>query len=365
MIRKLKSRPRADTQQNQPRSSSRSTGRRIYLLLLVLFGLALSNYVWGDRVMMRADGLLLRDRTMVAATSVVRIEDINVRPGQRVAKGDVLFTVGSLEIVEKLTDFSLRNAQIKERFSALEARRRLLDDLVPLAEDKLRRAHQALKHQQQLAQLRLVPGQRSNPAQEMIETAQENLQRLNAERDNLDIELASLEPIRDNASDALQKLEDHYANGAVRAASDGFIGDVTPSVGEVFLAGEPILSVITGAPYVLAYLPDTYVFRVNQGLPVEVQNGQDNATGVISEILPVSQTLPKEFQNAFRPNRTRQLARIDFAQSVDIPTFANVRISRPLSGDAKSISNAISHYAQALTTKVDRIGFQRQLTSVD
>jgi len=88
---------------------------------------------------------------------------------------------------------------------------------------------------------------------------------------------------------------------------------------------------------------------VPKGLPVEVQSGRETAVGKIAEILPVSQTLPEEFQNAFRPNRTRQLARIEFDDAVELPTFANVRITQPFSGDVDAISKAIQRATNTLT----------------
>ena len=129
----------------------------MYLALLVVFGVSLANYVWGDRLMMKADGLLLRDQNMIAATSIVRIEKVNVRPGQKVSAGDILFEVGSLEIIERLTDYSIRNAQIVERTSALEALRMLVTELLPLAQEKYERSAQAIENLEELKEQGLLP----------------------------------------------------------------------------------------------------------------------------------------------------------------------------------------------------------------
>ena len=81
-------------------------------------------------------------------------------------------------------------------------------------------------------------------------------------------------------------------------------------IGNVYRPGEPILSIYSGDPYVLVYLPRRYLFPIYVGMELRLTDGRDVADGFITEILPVTDTLPKEFQNTFKPSDRNQLAKI-------------------------------------------------------
>ena len=77
MIRSLKKRPRSDALANEKRLPPHSLGRIIYLSLLGIFSIAILNYLFGDLVFLHADGLVLRDKTVVAPSYVARIQQID------------------------------------------------------------------------------------------------------------------------------------------------------------------------------------------------------------------------------------------------------------------------------------------------
>ncbi len=58
-----------------------------------------------------------------------------------------------------------------------------------------------------------------------------------------------------------------------------------------------------------------------------MKSGRLSASGVISEILPVTAVLPKEFQNSFKPRDRNQLARITFGQKPPFPLHAKVSLT--------------------------------------
>lgn len=326
---KLRQRPRADSFQNQPRRGSGLLGRRVYLVMLAALALAVANYVWGDMLFLRADGLVLREKILVAATSIVRVEEVAVREGQTVDKDELLLRVGSIDVLEKIAEYATRNAELAEREAALNSRQKLVLELFPLAEARVVETERLVKGLKGLRADGMILSQRFEEVTVSAYEARIELVRLRVERDSLKGEIDALSTARGHSVKALEDLEAHYAEGIFRAAKTGRIGDHVPSVGEVFRAGEPIMSVISGRPYVLAYLPQSYWFALEAGMPVDVESGRIEARGEIVEVLPVSSTVPPEFQNTFKPDPTRQLARVEFSSPPPFPTSANVRVTRP------------------------------------
>jgi hypothetical protein len=119
-----------------------------------------------------------------------------------------------------------------------------------------------------------------------------------------------------------------YDDGVVRSPVGGSIGASVPLVGNVYRPGEPILSIYSGDPYVLVYLPRRYLFPIYVGMKLRLTDGRDVADGVITEILPVTDTLPKEFQNTFKPSDRNQLAKINLTTPSAFPLNQKVSVSR-------------------------------------
>lgn len=327
MVRKLRRRPRSDNHVNQIRRRRRGLGRRIYLLMLAVLGLGLANYFWGGLVMLHADGIVLRDRTAVAATSVVRIEAVHVRHGQSVHAGEVLLHVGSAEILDRVADLSAREAELAQREAALRSRMSLAADLLPLAKQRAEEAAGALTRLDGAVGRGLVLTERYDNAMRANYDAQTARLRLASERKSLDSEIAALTEARRTLNDALTALKSHFGDGTIRAAVSGAVGADVPAVGEVYNAGDPILSIFSGKSYILAYLPQNYLFAIDRGTAVRVSDGRHSVNGVITGILPVSQELPAAFQKAFRPGDRRQLARIDLPDGSPFPVFATVQVT--------------------------------------
>ena len=327
MVRKLRRRPRSDNHVNQIRGRRRGLGRRIYLLMLAVLGLGLANYLWGGLVLLHADGIVLRDRTTVAATSVVRIEAVHVRHGQSVQAGEILLHVGSAEILDRVADLSARDADLAQREAALRSRIRLAADLLPLAKQRAEEAAGVLTRLDGAVGRGLVLTERYDNAMRANYDAQTTRLRLASERKSLDAEVAALTEARRTLTDALTSLKSHFGDGTIRAAVSGTVGTDVPAVGEVYNAGDPILSIFSGKSYILAYLPQNYLFAIKPGTAVRVTDGRHSMNGVITGILPVSQELPTAFQRAFRPGDRRQLARIELPGDSPFPVFATVQVT--------------------------------------
>jgi multidrug resistance efflux pump len=152
--------------------------------------------------------------------------------------------------------------------------------------------------------------------------------RLSAESRVLNEEMKALQIALTDADAALGDLKMHYADGQVLAPASGSLGVAVPYVGNVYRPGDPILSIYSGDPYVLIYLPRRYLFSINVGMQMRVTDGQHTENGVVSEILSVTATLPKEFQNTFQPSDRSQLAKVKLASGSHFPLNQKVNVSR-------------------------------------
>ncbi len=326
-MRALRKRPRSDKLVNQARKSSSNLSRRLYLVLLCLLGLSGVNYMWGDLLLLRGDGLVLRDHNVVATGYVAKIANVFVEKGQAVKKGDVLLKIESMELLERLADLSMRQAALSQRAAEFQLRSQVATQLLPIALRRQKETGAVLAQFDDMSARGLLTSARYEEALRANYDANQDQVRLAAEKETLNAQINSLEAARTAASEALKELQSHYGNGIVRAKNDGAIGADVPSVGDVYRSGDPILKIYSGETYVLAYLPTRYLFSIQQGMKVTVSSGRYSDKGVITEILPLSDALPQEFQNSFKPRERNQLAKIKLENPTAFPVFAKVGIS--------------------------------------
>jgi len=327
-MRPLKTRLRPDNIPSEKRVMRGRTGRTIYLILLFVFSLAVANYLFGDYVLLDADGLVLRDENVIATPYVARVESVDIDEGQHVETGSLLLKLQSSEILERLADLSTKRAELMAKATDFKVRAENVTQLLPLAERRAAEAVNTIKQFDTLANAKLVTSARYQEALRVNYEASRDRVSLLTQEKVLKEELSSLNEALDDAHEAISNLETLYANGVVHSPVSGSIGASIPAVGNVYRAGEPILSVYSGDEYVLAYLPRRYLFPISEGMEVSVTDGRDTATGVISEILPVTDTLPKEFQNTFKPSDRNQLAKIKITSAAPFPLNQKVTVSR-------------------------------------
>ena len=324
----LKKRLRPDNIPSEQRVMRGRTGRTIYLLLLSIFGFTVINYMFGDYVLLEADGLVLRDQHVVATTYVARVDSVDVTEGQTVEAGNPLVKLQSTEILERLADLSTKRAGLVANETDFKVKAASVAQLLPLAERRVAEAVNTIKQFDTLAAAKLVTAARYQEALRVNYEASHDRVNLITQRQVLEKELSSLDDALADADDAIAKLKGLYADGVVRSPVSGSIGASVPLVGNVYRPGEPILSIYSGDPYVLVYLPRRYLFPIYVGMKLRLTDGRDVADGVITEILPVTDTLPKEFQNTFKPSDRNQLAKIKLTTPSAFPLNQKVSVSR-------------------------------------
>ena len=325
-MRCLKKRPRADTIANQERKGRGRSGRHIYFALLAIFAIATTNYVWGDLVMMRGGGLVLRDKTVIAATFVARVAQVDVTEGQTVSKGDALMRIESTEVLERLADLSIRQAELAQQAATFRLRSEVASQLLPLAARRETETGKVLVRFDAMSDRGLLTSTRYEEALRANFDARQDRVKLATETETLAAQISALEDARSDAARAVADLMSHYAGGVIQAPAGGTVGARVPSLGSVFRAGDPILSVYSGEAYVLTYLPRRYLLPIETGMEVTVSSGRHTSDGVITDILPVSDALPREFQNTFKPRDRNQMARIRLADPDIFPVYEKVEI---------------------------------------
>ena len=337
MVKALRKRPRLDTLVNEKRRVTNVAGRMVYLALLVAFALTILNYLFGDFVFLRADGLVVRDHIEIASTYLARVEEVAVKEGQRVNKGEVLLRLQSADLLERLADLSARRAQLAAREVDFKTRAATVSQLLPLAKRRQVQANDTVDKFERLINSGLSTAANFTDVLRNSYDAQQDHVRLATQDRALRGELLTLERARGDADLALENLKVHYGDGVVLATVNGSVGATVPAVGSVYRPGDPILSIYSGEPYVLAYLPRRYLFPIRVGLKVTISDGKHQATGVVSEILPVTDALPKEFQNSFKPRDRNQLAKIRFKETPPFPLHDKVAIERSYAQDLHSL----------------------------
>ncbi len=327
-MRSLKKRLRADNIPNEKRVVRGSTGRIVYLALLVVFSLAVLNYLFGDFLLLRADGLVLREHTVVATTYMARVEKVDVTEGQNIKEGAPLLQLQSLEVLERLADLSFKRADLAAKFTDFKIRANSVEQLLPLAVERDTEAQRVITQFQGMQKEGFV---RSAPYADALKAgyeASKDRVTLASQSRVLKEELAALDLARADADSTFLNLQKLYANGLVTAPVGGAVGTNVPSLGNVYKPGEPMLTISWGKPYVLVYLPRRYLFPISVGMELSVTDGKNTEQGVVTEILPVTDTLPKEFQNTFQPSDRSQLAKIKLADGSHFPLHQKVNVSR-------------------------------------
>ena len=328
-MRPLRKLLRPDKMPNERRVARGAIGRIVYLILVAVFGVAVLNYFLGDLVLLRADGLVLRDENVVATTYVARVDTVFIQQGQPIQKGSPLFKLQSLEILERLADLSIKRAELVAKTTDLKVRSETAEQLLPLAQRHELKSARVIKQFDGITMSELITSVRWEQALRANYDALRDRVRLSGESHVLSEETKALQLALADADTALTDLKTHYADGQVLAPVSGSIGVAVPYVGNVYRPGDPILSIYSGDPYVLIYLPRRYLFPIYVGMQMQITNGQHTENGVVSKILSVTATLPKEFQNTFQPSDRNQLAKVKLAGGSQFPLNQKVNVSRP------------------------------------
>lgn len=327
MIRRLRRQPPVDTLHSDPRAARGRIGRWVYLALIVAFFVWLGDLFVGSLLRLRADGIVVADHVSISVPFPAQVIEAAVAPGGTVGAGEAVARVSSVALAQDIAVLTARNADLLVRRLELERESRVADAVLPVARHRAGEAEAALKK---------IEGYRGEgdvglslwmqTLRDRFET-RERVAELGASLETAEGTLAAVgDAIRDAAS-ALDDLREAYGGGVVRAPIAGTAGLAVARAGEVVAPGHPLMVLYRPERYVLAYIGTGGLYEIRPGDPVELASGFAQATGTVTEVLPVADQLPPEFQKTFQPRQRGQVVRIALSETSSLPLFAKVTVT--------------------------------------
>jgi multidrug resistance efflux pump len=325
---RLRRRPRFDTVQNELRARGRSWGRWIYIGLLGLFAIWVFDLLIGPLVYFRAEGLVLRDRVVLATQYPAVVDELNVQEGWDAKKNQVVATVRSQSVEESLAKLYSGLTEGLSRTTQLQVRNRVIEATQQMAEQRYKEAHEARLATDKLRNEQLLTvGRRAELVKSEIESAQAQTE-AQVERKAISETLPQLTSSVEAAKQAVARLRETYADGVVKSPVDGVVGYLRVARGSVVQPGEPLMELFTGQPYVLAYVSEGALYDLQPGDPVTIRVGFSRYAGHVARLFPVAGQLPKEFQNTFQPVARARIVRIEFEPNEHYPAlFTKTQLS--------------------------------------
>ena len=116
------------------------------------------------------------------------------------------------------------------------------------------------------------------------------------------------------------------------ATAEGTVGARVPVAGQVVKVGDELLQVNSGKAYIIAYMPDMYLFEVKSGDKVSIGGGSHRVAGEVESILTVADALPAEFQNMFRPRDRSRLIRVKLPDDHGFAVSQKIRVGGCIAG---------------------------------
>lgn len=327
MIKRLRERRQYAQVRSEARAERRRVGRWVYLALLVVFFAWLFNAFAGGLFWLRAEGMVLRQPQELSVEYVGTVTDLSVRAGAGVERGQLLARVSSQEVLEELASLSADYSGVLARQVELRVRQEVNEALLETAKTRLEETTQLRKNMLDLGKSGIVTQGQVLQALEDHYRSLQDLRRMQAELRVLREEQERLLQSLDRTRAAIEALERRYDDGALRAPVSGVVGELAVREGSVVRAGDPVLRIYTGEPFILVYLPTGALYDVAPGELVYIRAGLRRYTGKIRRIWPVAGEIPPEFQKSFAPRERGQLAEVSFSEAAELPLFSTVSIS--------------------------------------
>lgn len=306
--------------------------RKILLRTALLAGLgtvavyALS----GGSVLLRADGMVTSQRVEVAAPwQDSRIREVYVRPGDWVEAGQKVAVVESAAISRSLADLAAEKARLISQKAQLNARKVAVSTLLPLAEVNANQAQSFLAKLQNASAKGLMLSRALQEMSAASMQASERFLSLQAEQASFAAEAEAEDAALEQVSTAYDNLQRIYDDGVLRAPAAGYVGGKVALVGEVLSAGnDKVASIYAGTSFVLAYIPESYLFDVEEGQKVAIKAHGETIAGYVEKVLPVAESLPPEFQIPTKARGRGQLVRVAFSDEHKLPVEQKVQVTR-------------------------------------
>jgi multidrug resistance efflux pump len=326
---RLRKRPRLDNLQNEVRKRRTSWGRWVYLALVLSLVFWIFDSFFGNYIYLRAEGLVLRERVVLATQYPAAVVELRVREGWNVKKGELLARLRSQNVEESLAKLHAQLAGVITRATELSIRDKVNDALYPLAQHRYEIARNARINSEGLLSQKLLAVNRHSELVKDEMTGAESQAQLAAERDVIGREAADVRAAVESSRSAIGRLNELYGNGVVTSPVNGIVGSLGVSEGSVVREAEPLMEIFTGPPFVLAYVPEGAIYDVRGGDRLRIAVGLASYDGYVTQTYDLAGQLPKEFQQTFQPVNRARLIRVEFDpdRRNPPPLFAKTKLS--------------------------------------
>jgi multidrug resistance efflux pump len=306
------------------------------LLILGIGGTAFYMSSGFAGLVLRVDGHVARERVAVASAFEGRVAEIFVRPGDHVEQGQKIAVVKSVATGRTMAELEAERARLTSKIAQLEARQKVILGTLPLAKSSAERAADFLQDLDRAHATGLAVRKSLQEMTSASLSAAEHASGLEAEQSSLSLELDAHRAALERVISAYDELSATYADGILYASVSGDIGATVAPVGQaVSTANGAVADIFTGKSFVLAYLPDSYLFEISAGQPVAVKAGHEVLNGRIERILPLVQNLPGDLQLPNRALERGRLVRIALSASNELPLDQRVRVTNCFLSDCR------------------------------
>ena len=283
---------------------------------------------------LRADGVVSRERMSVAAPFEGRVAQVFVRPGDHVEKGQKIAVVKSVAISRSLADLAAEKARLTSKIAELQARLQVIVETLPLAKMSAAQTATYLGNLNQASTAGLALNKSLQEMTSASLSANEHVARLQAEQTSLAAESDADRIALAQVISAYDDLSATYADGVLYASASGDVGATVAPVGQTVTPGNGnVADIFTGESYVLAYVPDSYLFDVSERQPVGIKARNEMLNGRIDRILPMDKVLPTDLQVPNRMLERGRLVRIAMSESNQLRVDQRVQVSTCFAAD--------------------------------
>jgi multidrug resistance efflux pump len=285
-------------------------------------------------IWLRADGIVARERVAVAVPFEGRVTRVFVRPGDRVEKGEKIAVVKSVAISRSLADLAAEKARLTSRIAEIQGRLQVIVGTLPLAKASSTQTATYLRDLNQASASGLAVSKSLHEMTAASLAASERVASLQAQQESLTAELDADRIALAQAATAYDELSATYADGVLYASARGDVGATVAPVGQVLTPGSGnVADVFTGERFVLAYVPNSYLFDISEGQAVGVKARNEVLNGRIDRILPMDQVLPNDLQVPNRMLERGRLVRIALTDSNQLPVDQHVQVTTCFASD--------------------------------
>ncbi|WP_188052340.1 HlyD family secretion protein [Aureimonas fodinaquatilis] len=315
----------------RPLQRKRKLGRIVYLLLVIGFLAYLVVTLTGHLFILKASGIVTSDRFVVGAAYTARVLETDVAPGSPVREGDVIARLESTEVLTSLAQLAQNTALIEERRQAAINRQKVVESLIPIAERRFEAAQNGVTRLDRSTSGNAISQTYISSVLSEAFAAERDLMTLRTEAGSVLEQLAVINDHLAEVTTAMSNTKSAYADGVVRAPHDGTVSAHVASPGQVLTVGEPVLELLNGETFVLAYLSRGRVYDVVPGNHVIITDGVRTVDGVVDRVDVVADSLPPEFRTTFGIQERQQIMRVKPNEPLSFPYLSRVTVASPWS----------------------------------